>query len=194
MNLELPSDLNCNTHIENVTRSLNLEDFHSCTKSMFKLSNKTNYNRYWTREMSSSKKGEFLFHIKKGITLEPYLMQHNKRKLRVITSKLRLSDHCLAIETGRRQSPKINREDRVCQICNGNSLKMKNTFYLNVNNIQWLEMHFWIKFLKVIQVRNNLPLMICFNSCTYVRIKKQSTISSNSLDKLLISEKKHYTL
>ena len=130
MNLELPPDLNCSTHIQNVKRNLNLEDFHSCTKSMFKLSQKTSYNRYWTREMSSSKKGEFLFRLKKGIILEPYLMQHNKRKLRVITTKLRLSDHCLAIETGRRQSPKIDREDRVCQICNEEFIEDEKHFLL----------------------------------------------------------------
>ena len=61
MNLELPSDLNCNTHIENVKRNLDLVDFHSCAKHIFKLSYKNYYNKYWTREMSSSKKGEFLF-------------------------------------------------------------------------------------------------------------------------------------
>ena len=78
MNLELPSDLNCNTHIENVKRNLDLVDFHSCTKHIFKLSYKNYYNKYWTREMSSSKKGEFLFLLRKGISLEPYLMQRNK--------------------------------------------------------------------------------------------------------------------
>ena len=45
-------------------------------------------------------------------------MQRNKRKLKVTTAKLRLSDHCHAIETGRRRSPKIDREDWLCQICN----------------------------------------------------------------------------
>ena len=69
MNLELPSDLNCSTHIENVKRYLDLEDFHSCTKHIFKLSHKTYYNKYWIRELSSSKKGEFLFLLTKAFRL-----------------------------------------------------------------------------------------------------------------------------
>ena len=80
--------------------------------------------------MSSSKKGEFLFVLRKGITLEPYLMQCNKRKLRVTTTKLRLSDHSLAIETGRRQFPKIDREDRLCQICNKKFIEDEKHFLL----------------------------------------------------------------
>ena len=134
MNLELPSDLNCNTHIENVKRNLDLVDFHSCTKHIFKLSYKNYYNKYWTREMSSSKKGEFLFLLRKGISLEPYLMQRNKRKLRVTTTKLRLSDHCLAIETGRRRSPKIDRENRLCQICDKEFIEDEKHFLLKCEN------------------------------------------------------------
>ena len=64
------------------------------------------------------KKGETLFLLRKGISFTPYWMQRNKRKLTVTTTKLRLSDHCLAIETGRRRSPKIDRENRLCQIFN----------------------------------------------------------------------------
>ena len=140
MNLELPSDLNCNTHIENVKRNLDLVDFYSCTKHIFKLSYKNYYNKYWTREMSSSKKGEFLFLLRKGISLEPYLMQRNKRKLRVTTTKLRLSDHRLAIEdVGDPQ--KLIEKIGYAIFAIRNSLKMKNTFYVNVKTILTSEMH-----------------------------------------------------
>ena len=84
--------------------------------------------------MSSSKKGEFLFLLRKGISLEPYLMQRNKQKLRVTTTKLRLSDHCLAIETGRRRSPKIDREDRLCHICNKEFIEDEKHFLLKCEN------------------------------------------------------------
>ena len=121
MNLELSSDLNCSTHIENVKRNLDLVDFHSCTKHIFKLSYKTYYKKYWTI-------------LRKGISLEPYLMQCNKRKLRVTTTKLRLSDHCIAIETGRRRSPKSDRADRLCQIFNKEFIEDEKHFLLKCEN------------------------------------------------------------
>ena len=88
----------------------------------------------WTREMSSSKKGEFLFLLRKGISLEPYLMQRNKRTLRVTTTKLILSNHCLAIETGHRRSINIDREDRLCQICNVEFIEDEKHFLLKCEN------------------------------------------------------------
>ena len=143
MNLELPSDLNCSTHVENVKRNLDLEDFHSCTKHIFKLSYKTYYNKYWIRELSSSKQGGgFLFLLRKDISLEPYLMQRNKRKLRVTTAKLRLSDHCLAIETGTQAIPeKLIEKISFAKFAMRNSLKMKNTFYLNLKIILMSEVY-----------------------------------------------------
>ena len=61
-------------------------------------------------------------------------MQCNKRKLRVTTTKLRLNDHCLAIETGHRRSPKIDREDRLCQICNEEFIEDEKHFLLKCEN------------------------------------------------------------
>ena len=61
-------------------------------------------------------------------------MQRNKRKLRVTTIKLRLIDHCLAIETGRMRSPKIDREDRICQICNEEFIEDEKHFLLKSEN------------------------------------------------------------
>ena len=187
MNLELPSDLNCSTQIENVKRNLDLEDFHSCTKHIFKLSYKTYYERYWTRELSSSKKGEFLFLLRKGISLEPYLMQRNKRKLRVTTTKLKLSDHCLAIETGRRRSPRIDREDRLCQICNEEFIEDEKHFLLKCENYSEVRNAF---FNNVFESNPNTKQLSPDDLLQFM-FKKQSTIFSNSLEKLLTSVKKH---
>ena len=119
-------------------------------------------------------------------------MQRNKRKLRVTTTKLRLSDHCLAIEKGRRRSPKIDREDRLCQICNEEFIEDEKHFLLKCENYSDVRSVFLNNVLKAIQIQNNFPLTICSNSCSYVRIKKQSTIFSHSLDKSLTYVKKHY--
>ena len=68
---------------------------------------------------------------------------------------------------------------------------MKNTFHLNLNITLTSEIHSRIKFFEAIQIQNDFPLTICSNSCSCVRIKKQSAIFSNLLDKSLISEEKH---
>ena len=61
-------------------------------------------------------------------------MYRNKRKLRVNNTKLRLSDHCFAIETGRRRSPKVDREDRFCLICNEEFIEDEKHFLLKCEN------------------------------------------------------------
>ena len=51
------------------------------------------------------------------ITFEPYLDLIKDRKLRTVFAKLRLSDHHLMIEEGRRKRPRIPREERFCPFC-----------------------------------------------------------------------------
>ena len=55
----------------------------------------------------------------KEFKCEPYLLLHdyNFRQQRVFTAKLRTSDHVLAVESGRRTTPTIKFEDRLCKLC-----------------------------------------------------------------------------
>ena len=54
--------------------------------------------------------------FKRDMKREPYLEFLNRNE-RVSYTKFRLSDHKLIIEQGRRQKPKIPRENRKCIMC-----------------------------------------------------------------------------
>ena len=49
--------------------------------------------------------------------MENYLLNIRNIKTRVAVSKFRLSDHRLAIETGRYIRPKVDPKDRICPVC-----------------------------------------------------------------------------
>ena len=49
--------------------------------------------------------------------MEHYLLYIRNIKTRVAVSKFRLSDHRLAIETGRYVRPRVDPKDRICPVC-----------------------------------------------------------------------------
>ena len=53
----------------------------------------------------------------KSYKFEPYLALVKIRRHRVALSKLRLSDHILMIEVGRHRRPKLDLEQRLCNVC-----------------------------------------------------------------------------
>ena len=67
--------------------------------------------------MNSCHKGEVYRLIKNDINYELYLHCVKNRKHRVAMTKLRVSDHNLMIEQGRRMRPPIPREQRICLPC-----------------------------------------------------------------------------
>ncbi len=65
-------------------------------------------------------------HLSKFKTLffrEPYLWKIKDQRYRTALSRLRLSSHNLAIETGRHARPKIPRSERVCDKCDTGSVE-----------------------------------------------------------------------
>ena len=120
-NNDLPSNLNFNTHIDNIKSFTNTPNILEMNKYKIKLSLQTSYKKLWKSQLQYSKKGKFLRDMDKEFKCEPYLLLHdfNFRKQRVFTAKLRTSDHALAVESGRRITPKIKFEDRLCKFCNG---------------------------------------------------------------------------
>ena len=83
------------------------------------------YKKLWKSQLLISKKGKFLRDMDKEFQCEPYLLLHdyNFRQQRVFTAKLRTSDHTLAVEYGRRTTPKIKFEDRVCKLCSAQAVE-----------------------------------------------------------------------
>ena len=55
--------------------------------------------------------------LKQSIGREAYLDQIRNTKRRQKLTRFRLSNHKLMIEVGRHMRPKLNREERICQIC-----------------------------------------------------------------------------
>ena len=76
------------------------------------------FHNEWKSNLDTSIKGETYKRFKNNMKLEPYLKFLN-RKQRVSLTKLRVSDHKLMIEEGRRKTPKIPRENRTCKMCLG---------------------------------------------------------------------------
>ena len=74
------------------------------------------FHDIWKRDLENSRKGECYNSFKQTMKFEPYL-EKLKRKHRVILTKLRVSDHKLMIEQGRRTTPRIAPEQRTCMIC-----------------------------------------------------------------------------
>ena len=57
--------------------------------------------------------------VKTEIGIEKYLIQIKNTDVRSKVTKLRLSNHRLAIETGRHTNPKTPKEERFCPFCQG---------------------------------------------------------------------------
>ena len=87
------------------------------------------FHNDWRSKLDNSIKGETYKKFKTNMKLEPYLGYLN-RKERVSLTKLRVSDHNLMIEEGRRKRPKIPRENRTCKMC-PNSIEDESHFLMN---------------------------------------------------------------
>ena len=74
------------------------------------------YHNEWRENLEKSSKGECYRSFKDKMKLEPYLDKLSRAK-RVTLTKMRISDHKLMIEEGRRTTPQIPREHRTCKIC-----------------------------------------------------------------------------
>ena len=124
-NNDLPSYLNFNTHIDNIKSFTNSPNILEVNKNKVKLSLQMSYKKLWKSQLLISKKGKFLRDMDKEFQCQPYLLLHdyNFRQQRVFTAKLRTSDHTLAVEYGRRTTPKIKFEDRVCKLCSAQAVE-----------------------------------------------------------------------
>ena len=74
------------------------------------------YHNKWKSKLEMSSKADTYRKFKPSMKLELYL-KHQHRKERVALTKLRVSDHKLMIEEGRRTRPPLPRPSRVCYLC-----------------------------------------------------------------------------
>ena len=71
---------------------------------------------------------------------EAYFNQISRRKFRCTLTKLRLSDHNLMIEKGRKQSTKLSFDDRTCKIC------FSENFQVTEDEVHFLSDCSWRKY------------------------------------------------
>jgi exonuclease III len=103
----------------------------------FKSKTLDNYVSDWKKRVKDFPILRSYLLFKNHFSMEPYLYNVKDFKLRRCLSKFRLSSHCLAVEKGRHQRPKVPEKDRTCIYCKGNNIEneihmlIDCPFYLN---------------------------------------------------------------
>ena len=95
-------------YIDPYVNIYNQENIRTVTNQLF--------TEEWRRKLENSTKCDTYRLFKDNMKIEPYLY-HRNRKERVAMTKLRVSDHKLAIEQGRHTRPLTPREERFCHMC-----------------------------------------------------------------------------
>ena len=89
-----------------------------------------NHQTHWKSNLNDCPKALSYKTYKSQFTCENYLSLITNRSHRRILSKLRLSDHCLAIEKGRHFKPPLERDIRFCRSCQ-NTVENETHFILS---------------------------------------------------------------
>ena len=74
--------------------------------------------------------------------------------LRKVISRIRCSNHPLAIEEGRRKNPKTPREERICVLCNEHVVEDEEHFLLRCTAYSHLRIHYNMLFQNVPDMLN----------------------------------------
>ena len=102
------------TNLKNVTG----KDLLNLSKKSSKKELKNSYEILWKNKLKTCTRGIYYLNFKQNIFYEKYLDHVSMRKTRIVLSKLRLSDHKLVIDQGRKTKPKTPKSDRICPLCN----------------------------------------------------------------------------
>ena len=95
----------------------------STSKRLVKQKLRNYYEKLWKNKLMLSTRGKYFKSFKQNILFETYLALLPQRNLRLSLTKLRLSDHRLMIESGRRCKPKTPLQERIFPLCNDGSNK-----------------------------------------------------------------------
>ena len=92
---------------------------------------KENYITYWKNITKTQSKLESYLALNRQYTVADYLTTVTDPKLRKTLTRYRLSDHSLAIETGRHRQTWLPREDRLCSLCSRGQVETELHFLLH---------------------------------------------------------------
>lgn len=91
--------------------------FLSHSKHTLKHALKQHYSDIWKNKLELTSKANTFKTHKTNLTYENYLTLIPNRHFRRTLAKIRLSDHCLSIETGRHTKPPTDPDKRLCKFC-----------------------------------------------------------------------------
>ena len=77
-----------------------------------------NYLTKWTNDVIDSTDGRLFKFIKESFCYESYLDNMHNGSIRNAITRIRLSSHRYRIETGRWGNNRVQRDERVCEVCN----------------------------------------------------------------------------
>ena len=142
-----------NKHFQDLSRMHNeflpymnpLENIYQIPEDKLKSYTYQIFHDSWSRSLAESRKGETYRSFKTNMKFDNYLTNIN-RKHRVLLTKLRISDHKLEIEQGRRTTPTTPRENRLCKFCDTTieneqhfitecKLYSRTTFFNDITNL-----------------------------------------------------------
>lgn len=149
---------------------------------MFKQRSKDIYLQNWNEEIQNSTRASS-YRLFSDFGYKTYLTEITLRKFRFAFTRLRLSAHRLAIETGRWHKPnKIPRNDRKCSHCN----KLEDEFHFllecslyNELRTKYIKKYFWsrpniLKFVELVSTENTVILKN-LGTFTFKAFEKRNT-------------------
>ena len=103
---------------------LNVEQPFDCNIYSIRYNMMSSYSDQWLKSINRHQNNKLRTYsiYKETFALEPYILQGPVRLRRNIT-KLRISAHSLAVETGRYTRPKTLLVNRTCKLCNNNEIE-----------------------------------------------------------------------
>ena len=110
------------------------------------LSLENRYQQYWYKWFMGSlydgqtSKTDFLRLVKSSFNYEQYLDIIKNRERRICLTKLRLSNHLLNIEVGRRH--RVERKDRICTFCTEKVVEDENHFLFSCVRYNMIRIRF----------------------------------------------------
>ncbi len=116
---------------------------------------KDKYITHWTNTIKNQHKLECYSALNREYTMASYLSTVSDVRLRKTLTMYRLSEHSLAVETGRRRQTWLSHEDRICSQCMLGEIETELHFltectkYLNTRN------HYYPKINKIFPQFNN---------------------------------------
>ena len=107
---------------------------------------KQTYITNWNAQTKTQSKMQCYLALKREYRLADYLTRVTDTKHRTTLTKYRLSEHSLAIETGRYKKSCLPKEERFCQLCKEDKVETELHFLTKCTKLQPVRTKYFPKF------------------------------------------------